>query len=561
MRTASISLISALLTTIVVANAYLQKKQFYPSVVYITKSNPSMAVIYIQAFVGVWMTGKIMTKLFFGQLRPAELEHLMERSWYAVTETCLAFTVFRDDFNPKFVTLFTLLLFLKAFHWLVEDRVDYMERSPIISLLFHARLLTLLTLLGFLDIYFSSRAYQVTVTKGASVQLVFGFEYAILLTILVNTTIKYILHYVDLNSESPWDNKAVFLLHTELVIGLVKVMLYGAFMTIMVRIYSLPLFALRPMYYAIRDFKKAFSDVVLSRRAIHNMNNLYPDATGEELQSVDNVCIICREEMTSASKKLPCNHIFHTTCLRSWFQRQQTCPTCRLNILQTPSNPTRRQPPAAPPHAAPGNHMFLGHNIYQMFNQPEAENFQRQQQERPTEQQRQQTPLPPQFMMPPFPFLPFLPPPPMPAPNFAELSVEELRAMEGSEKENVEARIQCLRNIQILLDTAVTMMQQYSAAASHYSQIPTAATSSPSNPFQASFPSASGFNNSTPKVAKVAPTTSSPQVSTTHDWVESTSDGAGPSKENVEEIGGVQAEEEAKKLQECEAVGLCPKEE
>lgn len=38
--------------------------------------------------------------------------------------------------------------------------------------------------------------------------------------------------------------------------------------------------------------------------------------------------------MVSASKKLPCNHIFHTACLRSWFQRQQTCPTCRLNILR-----------------------------------------------------------------------------------------------------------------------------------------------------------------------------------------------------------------------------------
>lgn len=28
-------------------------------------------------------------------------------------------------------------------------------------------------------------------------------------------------------------------------------------------------------------------------------------------------------------KKLPCDHIFHKSCLRSWFQRQQTCPTCR----------------------------------------------------------------------------------------------------------------------------------------------------------------------------------------------------------------------------------------
>lgn len=49
----------------------------------------------------------------------------MERFWYALTETCLAFTVFRDDFNPKFVALFTVLLFLKSFHWLAEERVDY----------------------------------------------------------------------------------------------------------------------------------------------------------------------------------------------------------------------------------------------------------------------------------------------------------------------------------------------------------------------------------------------------------------------------------------------------
>lgn len=54
-------------------------------------------------------------------------QHLIERSWYAVTETCLAFTVFRDDFSPKFVALFTLLLFLKCFHWLAEDRIDYVS--------------------------------------------------------------------------------------------------------------------------------------------------------------------------------------------------------------------------------------------------------------------------------------------------------------------------------------------------------------------------------------------------------------------------------------------------
>jgi E3 ubiquitin-protein ligase synoviolin len=64
------------------------------------------------------------------------------------------------------------------------------------------------------------------------------------------------------------------------------------------------------------------------------------------------------------AKKLPCNHIFHATCLRSWFQRQQTCPTCRLEVLRAPGNPVGNpaaaaanmrppQPQAAPPPPPP----------------------------------------------------------------------------------------------------------------------------------------------------------------------------------------------------------------
>lgn len=103
-------------------------------------------------------------------------QHLIERSWYAVTETCLAFTVFRDDFSPRFVAQFTLLLFLKCFHWLAEDRVDYMERSPLLTWLFHVRAILLLLFLGIADAVLVHIAYNTVMQSGASVQLVFGFE-------------------------------------------------------------------------------------------------------------------------------------------------------------------------------------------------------------------------------------------------------------------------------------------------------------------------------------------------------------------------------------------------
>nr|CAG4641585.1 EOG090X03TK [Eurycercus lamellatus] len=485
MRIELVILISLILSTSVVGNAYYHKKQFYPSVVHITKSNPSMMVMYIQALVIVVLMGKLMKRVFFGQLRAAEVEHLIDRSWYAITETCLAFTVFREDFSTKFVALFTVLLFLKAFHWLVEDRVDYMERSPIISWIFHFRVTSLLFVLGALDWHFVQVAYQATLTQGASVQLVFGFEYAILLTMVAMVTVKYALHTYDINRENPWEDKAVFLLYAELAIGFIKVILYMMFMLIMIRVYTLPLFAVRPMYLAMRSFKKALSDVILSRRAIRNLNTLYPDATAEDLANTDTVCIICREEMVTGAKKLPCNHIFHATCLRSWFQRQQTCPTCRLEVLRAPGQPNtppgpqpaaanlreaQQQAPPQPPPQAPVNapqaaqpQPPLPQFIPPPFNFPFP--MPNMAQQPPTQAGRnmpdaaQRPMMPPPFSLPPF--IPFVVPPPRPPTNLGALSDAELQAMEGQERRHLEARIRVLRDIQTLLDAAVLQMNQY----------------------------------------------------------------------------------------------------
>uniref|UniRef100_A0A671YAF9 RING-type E3 ubiquitin transferase n=1 Tax=Sparus aurata TaxID=8175 RepID=A0A671YAF9_SPAAU len=474
-RAALVTATSLALTGAVVAHAYLLKHQFYPTVVYLTKSSPSMAVLYIQAFVLVFLLGKFMRKVFFGQLRAAEMEHLIERSWYAVTETCLAFTVFRDDFSPRFVALFTLLLFLKCFHWLAEDRVDFMERSPNISWLFHMRVLSLMGLLAVLDFLFVNHACHSIITRGASVQLVFGFEYAILLTMVLTTFIKYLLHTIDLQSENPWDNKAVYMLYTELFTGFIKVLLYIAFMTIMIKVHTFPLFAIRPMYLAMRQFKKAVTDAIMSRRAIRNMNTLYPDATPEDLQASDNVCIICREEMVTGAKKLPCNHIFHSSCLRSWFQRQQTCPTCRMDVLRASNNnqtpaPAQAPPPApaAPanaPVAPPANGMLPGFppGIFPFWGPFPA------------------VPPPPAAAAAAAPgatdapqgislgsvelmcllsslLVSSMPPPP---PSLSRLSEEELRELEAEGRRGLEARLQCLQNIHTLLDAAMLNIHHY----------------------------------------------------------------------------------------------------
>lgn len=460
---------SSLAASAVVYNVWQQKQQFYPTVVHISKSSTCMAVLYVQAFSMVVLLGHIVRKVFFGNLRAAETEHLVERSWYALTETCLAFTVFRDDLSPSFVAQFTMLLFLKAFHWLLEDRIDFMERSPVIGWLFHLRGLTLMSLLAMCDCLLLSYAAHITLKKGATVHLVFGFEYVVLLLLVLTIVVKYVLHLIDLRHENQWANKTIYLLYTELIIGGVKVLTYALFVTIMIRVHTFPLFVIRPMYLSLRQFQKTLIDVIKSRMATSNMNERYPDATAEELETGDSTCIICREEMTAA-KKLPCGHIFHLACLRSWLQRQQTCPTCRIDVLQN-NRPGAAgaagaaNPPAAAPQPPPGQ-PAPPPPIFQ-WNQPPAAAA-------PGAAPPPQAPffVPPQlFHAPhhpapsPFSFQGF---PPMPPPPMSSLSDEELRALEGSTRAAIENRLLILKNVQMLMDAVQAQMQLYNmVSASH----------------------------------------------------------------------------------------------
>lgn len=50
---------------------------------------------------------------------------------------------------------------------------------------------------------------------------------------------------------------------------------------------------------------------------------------------------------------------------------------------------------------------------------------------------------------------------PVPPAGFAGLTPEELRALEGHERQHLEARLQSLRNIHTLLDAAMLQINQY----------------------------------------------------------------------------------------------------
>lgn len=92
---------SIVATSAVVMRAFRERSNFYAATVWLGRSNGCILVLVNFGIFCTILFGKFCQAVFFGQLRPIEVEHLYERSWYAVTETLLAMTIFRDQFVSR----------------------------------------------------------------------------------------------------------------------------------------------------------------------------------------------------------------------------------------------------------------------------------------------------------------------------------------------------------------------------------------------------------------------------------------------------------------------------
>ena len=358
-----------------------------------------------------------LQKLLYGPLRPIEIEQLYEKAWFAVTETCLAMTIFRGEVGPWFLVMFFCLLAGKVWGWIGEGRVEILEQQPPRNpWRFLPRLgLSLAVGVAFNTGMLNYIKSQVIAMAKPDMMVMFGFEFAILSITSLSTACRFAISLVELGllreqkkargdemqkeriaaakrdleeaetragqpaaeqnetalsvedartalqrAERPvdeneievegWENKGRWVFYLDLATDFCKLVTYLAFFTILLVFYGLPIHIMRDVFLTTRSFFKRIADFMKYRTATKDMNERYPDATPEEIGQED-VCIICREEMRPYQapapgqpphspavermrpKKLPCGHILHFSCLRSWLERQQVCPTCRRSVV------------------------------------------------------------------------------------------------------------------------------------------------------------------------------------------------------------------------------------
>lgn len=134
-----------------------------------------------------------LQRLFYGPLRPIEVEQLYEKAWFAITETCLAMTIFREEVGGWFLVMFVCLLIGKVWGWIGEGRVEILEQQPPSNpRLFHARLSVSLIISTIFDIFMLRYSIDTVLLHARpNMMVMFAFEFAVLTITSISTAARY----------------------------------------------------------------------------------------------------------------------------------------------------------------------------------------------------------------------------------------------------------------------------------------------------------------------------------------------------------------------------------
>jgi len=331
----------------VVLYACYTREQFYTIILFLVTSKISFLLAGNLLVACALLIGNVTKSIFLGRLRDIEVELLVDRCKYSITETLLALTIFRNELTPQIIMLFGALLFIKVFHWLAKSRLDYLQQLMPIPFITHIRLTLLLIILGISDSLISFFCIKYTLTAGRTVFILFGFEFGVLLISVFNYACRYTLHVLDSRFENGLTTKGLYTMLIDLICDGLKFVIYAVFFSLVFVYYGLPIHIVRDVWMAFQNFEKQLRSFIRYLRLTMNLDTRFPDAIEEELQTAGD-CLICREGMERA-KKLPCGHLFHLDCLRLWLQHQQTCPLCRADIplVRTATTPAAGAPVVA----------------------------------------------------------------------------------------------------------------------------------------------------------------------------------------------------------------------
>ncbi|KAH9389022.1 hypothetical protein TYRP_008374 [Tyrophagus putrescentiae] len=323
------------------------------------------------------LLGKVIQKLIFGDLRASEHQLLRDKFWnFLIYKFIFVFSVINVQYMDELVlwcAWFSVLGFMLVLTYLCKERFNYLTFSPAVSKWVHVRLLTLLLLIISSTIPLFIVGIIVGMHTNFSIGAFLISECTLLFLRTIYCVILYMIHLWDISRESIWEKRASITYYIELTFDLLILsiefchhfhMLFWG--NIILSVSTLVIvFQLRALFNDINRRIKKHKNYL---QVLNLMEENFSVASDDELARNNDDCAICWDQM-KAARKLPCGHLFHTTCLRSWLEQDTSCPTCR-HSLRHREDDINEPPPAEGENGAEparglfgnaANHRFANH--------------------------------------------------------------------------------------------------------------------------------------------------------------------------------------------------------
>ncbi|XP_008935750.1 PREDICTED: E3 ubiquitin-protein ligase AMFR [Merops nubicus] len=295
------------------------------------------------------LVAKLIQCMVFGPLRVSERQHLKDKFWnFIFYKFIFIFGVLNVQTVEEVVMWclwFSGLVFLHLMVQLCKDRFEYLSFSPTTPMSSHIRVLTLLIAMLLSCCGLAVVCGVIGYTHGMHTLAFMAAESLLVTVRTAHVILRYAIHLWDLSHEGMWEDKGTYIYYTDFVMELtllsldlmhhIHMLLFG---NIWLSMASLVIFMqLRYLFHEVQRRIRRHKNYL---RVVGNMEARFAVATPEELAANNDDCAICWDSMQSA-RRLPCGHLFHNSCLRSWLEQDTSCPTCRMSLNVTDSHNAR----------------------------------------------------------------------------------------------------------------------------------------------------------------------------------------------------------------------------
>ncbi|QDZ25669.1 hypothetical protein HOP50_18g82110 [Chloropicon primus] len=332
---------------------------------YMLSSGSSVFVAWNAVFCVLLNTALLLKVVFFGSLSMQELQRLLGRLVdYALLKIVFVAAIASGTAVELFVwsAWFGVLGFVKLFGGLARDRFEQLLQTPSATRLHYLRNLLFVVFLMASNILCTIHLGAMLRRETTSKRILLMFDPLVIQIDLAYTLLRSLVNALEqwqlarqLSGAAAaagssggfgpqsWQWMAPFMYYADFGTAmLTHVLTLGHYCHVWYLhgfsfqvVDSIILLNIRSL---LGSMYKRFKTFMAFHCATSNLKKAFPDATKEELEKYQDVCAICKESMCKG-KVLPCGHIFHLPCLRSWLEQGEhgnyTCPLCRFPLTST----------------------------------------------------------------------------------------------------------------------------------------------------------------------------------------------------------------------------------